>query len=118
MKDKRTSNRYGISLMAMGDLFTSSYQLTAEVDSFASTEDGRYGLYTMKDRPYVEVLDYQTFVPAEIELPSIPIHLGSLPDTNTVFISQEHDLGRISFFDPAVDSLKTITGFELNAVVE
>ena len=41
--------------MAMSDLFTSSYQLTAEVDSFASTEDGRYGLYTMKDRPYVEV---------------------------------------------------------------
>ncbi len=111
-------NRYGISLMAMGDLFTSSYQLTAEVDSFASTEDGRYGLYTMKDRPYIEVLDYQTFVPDEIELPSIPIHLGSLPDTNTVFISQEHNLGRISFFDPAVDSLKTITGFELNAVVE
>ena len=47
-------NRYGISLMAMSDLFTSSYQLSAEVDSFASTEDGRYGLYTMKDRPYVE----------------------------------------------------------------
>ena len=111
-------NRYGISLLAMEDLFTSSYQLTAETDSFTSTPDGRYGLYTMKDRPYVEVLDYQTFVPDEIELPSIPVHLGSLPDTNTVFISQEHELGRISFFDPLEDNLKTITGFELNAVVE
>jgi len=111
-------NRYGISLMAMSDLFTSSYQLTAEVDSFASTEDGRYGLYTMKDRPYVEILDYQTFVPDEIELPSLPVHMGSLPDTNTVFISQEHDLGRISFFAPELGGLQTITGFELNAVVE
>lgn len=111
-------NRYGVSLMAMEDLFTSSYQLSAEPDSFASTEDGRFGMFTMKNRPYVEVLDYQTFVPDEIELPSIPIHLGSLPDTNTVFISQEHDLGRISFFTPELDSLQTITGFELNAVVE
>ena len=111
-------NRYGISLMAMSDLFTSSYQLSAEVDSFASTEDGRYGLYTMKDRPYVEILDYQTFVPDEIELPSLPVHMGSLPDTNTVFISQEHDLGRISFFAPELGGLQTITGFELNAVVE
>jgi hypothetical protein len=111
-------NRYGVSLMDMDDLFTSSYQLSAEPDAFASTPDGRYGLFTMKDRPYVEILDYATFVPDEIQLPSIPLHLGALPDTNTIFISQEHDLGRISFFTPEEDSLQTITGFELNAVVE
>ena len=111
-------NRYGVSLMDMDDLFTSSYQLSAEPDAFASTPDGRYGLFTMKDRPYIEILDYATFVPDEIQLPSIPLHLGALPDTNTIFISQEHDLGRISFFTPEEDILQTITGFELNAVVE
>jgi hypothetical protein len=63
-------------------------------------------------------LDYQTFVPDEIELPSLPVHMGTLPDTNTVFISQEHNLGRISFFTPELGGLQTITGFELNAVVE
>ena len=111
-------NRYGISLMAMSDLFTSSYQLTAEPDAFATTPDGRYGLYTMKNQPFLEILDFMTFVPEEIELPSVPDHLGSLPDTNTIFVSQEHQLGRISFFSPDDERLQTITGFELNAVVE
>ena len=111
-------NRYGISLMAMEDLFTSSYQLTAEPDGFTTTPDGRYGLYTMKDQPFLEVLDFTTFVPEEIQLPSVPNHLGTLPDSNTIFVSQEHDLGRISFFSTNDERLQTITGFELNAVVE
>ena len=111
-------NRYAISLMAMDDLFTSSYQLSNEPDSFAHTADGRLGFYTMKNLPYLEILDYRNFVPDEIILPSNPVHLGSLPDTNTVFISQEHSLGRISFFDSDEQNLQTITGFELNAAIE
>jgi hypothetical protein len=41
-----------------------------------------------------------------------------LPDTNTAFVSQEHSLGRISFFNADEDALETITGFELNAAIE
>ena len=72
----------------------------------------------MEGRPYLEILNYQTFVPTEISLPSVPVHLGTLPDTNIAFVSQEHDLGRISFFDVDEDALKTITGFELNSAIE
>jgi hypothetical protein len=72
----------------------------------------------MKDQPYLELLDYRTFVPSEIQLPSNPVHLGTLPETNTAFVSQEHGLGRISFFDTDESVLQTITGFELNAAIE
>jgi DNA-binding beta-propeller fold protein YncE len=111
-------NHYALSLVDMSDYFTSAYQLAAEPDSFASTPDGNIGFYTMKDQPYLELLDYRTFVPSEIQLPSNPVHLGTLPDTNTAFVSQEHGLGRISFFNTDEDVLQTITGFELNAAIE
>jgi DNA-binding beta-propeller fold protein YncE len=116
--DSQFYSRYALSLVDLGDFFTSAYQLAAEPDSFASTPDGKIGFYTMKNQPYLELLNYQTFVPSEIRLPSNPVHLGTLPETNTAFISQEHDLGRISFFDTDEEVLQTITGFELNAAIE
>lgn len=116
--DSQFYNRHALSLVDLGDFFTSAYQLAAEPDSFASTPDGKIGFYTMKNQPYLELLDYQTFVPSEIRLPSNPVHLGTLPDTNTAFVSQEHDLGRISFFNTDEEVLQTITGFELNAAIE
>jgi hypothetical protein len=45
-------------------------------------------------------------------------------DLNIVYISQEHDLGRISFYNPDADSsageseLQTVTGFELNSAID
>jgi hypothetical protein len=72
----------------------------------------------MENMPYLEILNYESFVPNEIILPSYPIHLGSLPNTNTVFISQEHNLGRISFYESDEEKLQTITGFELNSAIE
>ena len=111
-------NKNALSLMDMGDFFSTSYQLAAEPKAFSSTPDGNIGFYIMEDQPYLELLDYRTFVPSEIRLPSTPVHLGALPDTNTAFVSQEHNLGRISFFNADEEALETITGFELNAAIE
>jgi DNA-binding beta-propeller fold protein YncE len=111
-------NHFALSLVDLGDLFTTAYLLDGEPTSFASTPDGEIGFYTMENQPFLELLNYQTFVPTEIRLPSNPVHLGTLPDTNTAFVSQEHDLGRISFFNTDEDELQTITGFELNAAIE
>lgn len=111
-------NKFGISLVDMDDLFSSAYQLANEPRSFAHTPDGTLGFYTMENLSYLEILDYQSFVPSELQLPSNPIHLGSLPETNTVFVSQEHALGRISFYNSDEEKLQTITGFELNSAIE
>ena len=67
---------------------------------------------------YVEVLDLQTLLYDEIELKSAPVHVGVLPETRTAFVSQEHELGRISFIDVEADLVQTITGFELNSAIE
>ena len=69
-------------------------------------------------KPGFQVVDFKTLIHDEIELKSNPVHLGTLLDTDTAFISQEHHLGRISFFHPEDGDLQTITGFELNANIE
>ena len=56
-------NHFALSLVDLSDYFTSAYQLAAEPESFASTPDGNIGFYTMKDQPFLELLDYRTFVP-------------------------------------------------------
>ena len=63
-------------------------------------------------------LDYDTLLYDEIDLKSQPEHVGVLPDTSYAWVSQEHDLGRISFYDADNDALETITGFELNSEIE
>ena len=78
----------------------------------------------MEDQPYLEVLDYVTLLPDEIELKSNPVYVGVLPplegdtDEPPAWVSQDHDLGRISFYEPSSDTLETITGFELNSAIE
>ena len=111
-------NHHALSLVDMGDLFSSAYQLSAEPKSFASTPDGKIGFFILENQPYLELLDYETFVPSEVALPSVPVHLGTLPDTNIAFVSQDHNLGRLSFFDTDQEQLQTITGFELNSAIE
>ena len=78
----------------------------------------------MEGSEHVGVLDYETLIHDTQSLPSAPVYLGVLPDTNTAYISQEHDLGRISFFNPEADvasgesELQTVTGFELNSAID
>jgi DNA-binding beta-propeller fold protein YncE len=111
-------NRPALSLVDLGTFFGSSLALPAEPTQFANTPDGETGFFVMDGQPFLEVLDFKTLIHDEIELKSNPVHLGTLLDTDTAFISQEHHLGRISFFHPEDSDLQTITGFELNANIE
>jgi len=111
-------NRPALSLVDLSTFFGSSLALPAEPTQFANTPDGETGFFVMEGQPFLEVLDFKTLIHDEIELKSNPVHLGTLLDTDTAFISQEHHLGRISFFHPEDSDLQTITGFELNANIE
>jgi hypothetical protein len=110
--------RPALSLIALDTFFSHALALPAEPTQFANTPDGETGFFVMEDQPYLEVLDFNTLIHDEIELKSNPVHLGTLLDTRTAFVSQEHHLGRISFFTPDDGALQTITGFELNANIE
>lgn len=92
--------------------------LPAEPTGYSMSSDGRYGFFIMEGQPYLETLVFESLLYEEKKLPSNPVHVGVLPDTVVAFASQEHDLGRISFYDADADTLDTITGFELNSQIE
>ena len=109
---------WALSLIDLQDFRTNPLRLAAEPTAYAHAEDGEHGFFIMEDQPWLEVLDYATLLPEEVELKSAPVHVGVLPGTDWAYASQEHDLGRISFYDSTTTSLETITGFELNGEIE
>ena len=70
-------------------------------------------------------MNYDTLLYDQYALRSNPVYVGVLPDLAPTdgdeppaWVSQEHELGRISFLDPDDGSMETITGFELNSQIE
>lgn len=111
-------NQHAITLVDLGDFFANPIRLPAEPTSFSATEDGDLGFVVMEGESALVQLNYRSLIHDEVQLRSGAVHMGVLPDTRSVYVSQEHDLGRISFYDPDQASLNTITGFELNSGIE
>ena len=118
-------NQHAITMLDLDDQRSNPLRLPAEPIGFANSTDGTEGYFIMKNTPLLEVLDYQTLLYDEIPLRSNPVYIGVLPDLDDTddahppsWVSQEHALGRISFYRPDDTSLETITGFELNSQVE
>ena len=111
-------NQWALTLVDLDDFFANPLRLPNRPSAFAATADGATGFFIMETEPYLEVIDFDSLLYTEVGLKSAPVHLGVLPETQTAYVSQEHELGRISFYDVALDSLQTITGFELNAGIE
>jgi DNA-binding beta-propeller fold protein YncE len=111
-------NSYALTMIDMSDFFANPLRLNSEPIAYDHTADGLTGFVVLEGEPYLEVLHYDSLLFDEIELKSDPVYLGVLPETRQAFVSQEHDLGRISFYDPDTEELETITGFELNAEIE
>ena len=109
---------WAMTLMDLADFRSNPMKLAAEPTAYAHALDGEHGFFIMDGQPYLVVLDYGTLLPEDIQLKSVPVHVGTLPDTTYAYASQEHELGRISFYDTETESLETITGFELNSEIE
>ncbi len=111
-------NHYGLTMVELEDFFQAPYLLPAEPTGFASAEEGDVGYFIMDGQPLLEVLDFGGLSYAEVELASDPVFVGVLPESRLAYVNQEHELGRMSFFDPDSSDLVTLTGFELNAAIE
>lgn len=116
---------WALTLISLSDFRQNPLKLPAEPIGFANSNNGHFGYFIMKNQDFLERLNYSTLLPDEIPLRSHPVYVGVLPDLTPndgdepqAWVSQEHDLGRMSFYDPDDNSLETITGFELNAAVE
>ncbi len=109
---------WALTQIDLDDFRPNPLLLPAEPIGYSLSDDGRYGYFIMEGQPFIETLLFESLLYAEHKLPSNPVYVGVLPDTVVAYASQEHDLGRISFYDADAESLDTITGFELNSQIE
>lgn len=120
------------------DLFSDAYAMTVvDLDSWimnpvgledrpkkwSTSPDGRYSMFIMDGNRNVGVIDYLTRLVDDVTVPSMPVFLGMLPledgpEGNLGWVSQEYDIGRISFVRPWDLSVETVTGFELNSGID
>ncbi|MFM7202703.1 MAG: YncE family protein [Myxococcota bacterium] len=89
--------------------------LEAPLKAQATVPGGQYGFAILENVNSVLVVDYAIRQMRSLALQSRPVFVGVLTGTTEGYVSQEHELGRISFVNPATLQATTITGFELNA---
>jgi hypothetical protein len=65
----------------------------------------------------VQQIELDSGVVRTIPLGSPPAAIGLLPDSNKIFVSQRHPLGRVSFIDVPTGQVRTVTGFDLNSQI-
>jgi hypothetical protein len=63
----------------------------------------------------VQRIDTTSFLVEKFNLGSPPISIGAVPQSDSVFVSQDHPEGRITFIDWKSGEKNTVTGFELNS---
>ena len=80
--------------------------------AFVLTVDQARGTHAM------EWIDLRSFRTERFEFDRAPEHVGVVPGTGTVFVSQVHDLGRIAFIDLETAEMREVTGFELNGLID
>lgn len=115
---------YGYSLYDVNARFIKLQLTAADPGPSAITPDGAYAFVLLRDdrntRGPVAVaqrISLRSFVVHDIALGSPPQSVGAVPDTQRVFVGQEHPEGRITFVDWNTGALQSVTGFELNARV-
>ncbi len=116
--DSAFSGRYALTLVDLSTFFANPLLLAGEPTHFTNSDDGAWGAFVMEGQTQLVALDYGELIDHEVALKSQPEHVGMLPGSHTIFASQEHELGRVSFYDPDADVIETITGFELNSGIE
>jgi len=114
----------GLSLIDLDDFRSNLLILPQEPLAYANSQTGEVGFFIMEGEDTLAMLIYEQLLYDEVALKSEPVHVGVLPGTNFAYVNQEHDLGRLTFFDPgdplvsSDDVLETITGFGLNSGIE
>jgi hypothetical protein len=87
---------------------------------FTIVPDGSYlfVLFSADGAREVQKIEAKSFQIDAIALGSPPISLGSVPQSERVFVNQQHPDGRITFIDWATGEARTVTGFELNSRIQ
>ncbi len=109
---------HAVTLIDLDDAFANPLLLGGEPITWADSDDGAWGFLVMEGVESVVAVNYGQLLDHEVALKSPPEWAGVIPGAHLAYVSQEHELGRISFFDPDAMTVSTVTGFELNAEIE
>lgn len=67
---------------------------------------------------FVEWIELGTFRATRIAFDRPLEHIGRLPGSGLIYVSQDHPSGRIAFLDVETEDVREITGFELNGLID
>ena len=122
-EDDLFTDRFALTVVDLESWITNPVMLANRPRKWTTSIDGRYSLFIMEGDRNVGVIDYETRLVDDVTVPSQPVHIGMIPldegpEQALGWVSQQHDLGRISFVQPFDLSVQTVTGFELNGDID
>jgi hypothetical protein len=119
--DARIDRSYGYTLLRPDREGVQKLQLTeSRPEAIAATPGDEY-LFIIFSKPSADVREVQRVdvnslgVEVPLVLDSPPTAVGAFAATQTIFVSQDHPDGRITFIDWPDGETTTVTGFELNS---
>jgi len=113
------AGRPGLGILRLDSGLGNHLVLMNDLLRWAVSADSRFAFTLQERTKAVQQINLQSLVHDDIGLPSVPEWLGTLDgDPLTLWVSQRHNLGRITFYGPDTQDLSTITGFELNSEIE
>jgi hypothetical protein len=117
--DLQIDRSYGYSVVRIDAGSVKLQQTQAMPGAFSVVPDGSAIFVLFRDDAQslreVQKIDTKSFLVTPTRLASPPISIGAVPQTDSVFVSQDHPEGRITFIDWMTGEKDTVTGFELNS---
>ncbi len=113
---------HGYSILDVETGFTKLVLLTSEPLSAALTPEGDKAYVLVPDHPgsyhVVDDIDLRTMEVRPVAVGSPPTHGVYIPAATRIAINQDHPVGRITFIGTDTGATETVTGFELNGLIE
>ncbi len=106
---------YSYTLLRIPTLQAKFQQIAVEPGQLLLTPDGKMGYLLLEEDRSVDVIQLKSRIVDTLRLGSPPTAAGFAAKTRKVFIAQDHEAGRMTFVGIDDDSIKTVTGFNLNS---
>jgi hypothetical protein len=123
-EDDFIAKSHAYSLFELDSGYSKIETVDAEPGEFAFSEEGNRLYLILSDKArdvrQVEIVHLDSFRTESLRLGSLPEHVGTIPNDGSpkIYISQEHPVGRMTFIDEVSGEVRTVTGFELNSLIE
>ncbi len=117
--ETQLDHRWGFTMLDLDSLFAKLQITEADPGGFTFLPDSSAAYLIVADPASglrrIATADLDSFIVTDVTMGSNPLEVGNVPGTGRVYVSQEHELGRISFIHVETGEVRTVTGFQLNS---